>query len=417
MKRVIAVVGIGLLGLNLQAENWPQFRGPRGDGTSAEKGVPTRWSSTENIAWKGAIPGEGHSSPVVWGESVLVTSANRETGDRTLVRVDAKTGKILWEKKLFTAPRESMHRENSSASSTPATDGKLVFTSFQNGNKVDLRAYDFEGKEVWAVQPLSFSGQHGYSYSPVVFEDLLLLDCRQEGEAAILGLDKRTGKERWRAKPSHSRISHITPLIIHDGEKHQMIVSGSHETASYDPRTGQQIWWCEGPSEVSVAGMVFGDELLFVTSGYPDRSRMAIRVDGMGDVSETHVKWRLRRQATYVPSPVYYEGHVYSVMDEGMMTCINLESGEPVWQERLGGRFRSSLLLADNLIYATNDEGVTTVLEATPEGLREVAKNQLGEFCYTTPAISNGRIYIRTAENLYCVTAGSETVAESGASR
>ena len=403
MRKFFAAVCAGLLCIQVQAENWPQFRGPRGDGTSTEKNVPTRWSATDNVAWKTPIPGGGHGSPVVWGHSVFVTSAIRETGERALFRIDARTGEVLWKKVVLTTPRESMHRENSSASSTPATDGKFVFTSFQNGDRVDLRCYDFEGNEIWAIQPLAFEGQHGYSYSPIVFEDLLLLDCRQEGEAAILGLDKRTGKERWRAKPGNNRISHITPLIIHDGTKHQMIVSGSDETASYDPRTGKRLWWCKGPSEVSVAGMVYADGLLFVTSGYPSRSRMAIRVDGSGDVTESHVVWNLRRQATYVPSPVYHQGHVYSVLDEGMMLCINLESGEPVWQERLGGRYRSSLLLAEGKVYATNDEGITTILEATPEGLRAIGKNELEEFCYTTPAISNGRIFIRTAENLYCI--------------
>lgn len=408
MRRLLWAFWGGLLCLQMQAENWTQFRGPQGDGTSTEKNVPTHWSATENVAWKAAIPGAGHGSPVVWEDSVFLTSAIRETGERALFRVDARTGEILWKKTVLKAPRESMHRENSSASSTPATDGKHVYTSFQDGDRVDLRCFDFEGNEIWALQPLAFEGQHGYSYSPVLFEDLLLLDCRQEGEAAILGLDKRTGKEKWRATPGNQRISHITPLIIHDGTKHQMIVSGSDETASYDPRTGERFWWCKGPSEVSVAGMVYSEGVVFVTSGYPNRSRMAIRVNGSGDVTETHVKWNLRRQATYVPSPVYHEGHVYTVMDEGMMTCINLESGEPVWQERLGGRYRSSLLLAEGNVYATNDEGVTTILEATPEGLKVLEKNELQEFCYTTPAISDGKIFIRTAEHLYCIGAKNQ---------
>lgn len=402
MLKRIALILAAAACLPVNAENWPLFRGPRGDGTSLATNIPTRWSQTENVVWKTAIPGEGHSSPTFWEDSIFLTSAFPSSGERVLMRVNAETGEIEWRRNLFTAPRESMHRENNSASSTPVTDGSLVFTSFQNGNRVDLRAYDFSGREVWAIQPLQFEGEHGYSYTPVIHGDLLLFDCRQEGEAAILGLDKRTGREVWRATPQRKRISHIPPLVIHDGAKHQMVVSGSDETASYNPLTGEQHWRVDGPSDVSVAGLVYGEGMVFVTSGYPARGRMAIQVDGRGDVTETHVKWHLRRQASYVPSPVYKDGHVYTVMDEGMMFCINLESGEPVWDQRLGGRYRASLILVEDKIHATNDRGVTTIFEATPEGYREVAKNELDEFVYTTPAVTHGRLFMRTGENLYC---------------
>lgn len=401
------LVLLGFVATPAPAENWPQFRGPRGDGTSNEKNVPTRWSQTENVAWKSPIPGIGHSSPVVWENSVFLTSAT-EDGKRLLLRLDANSGKLLWESAVASTERESMHRENSSASSTVATDGQNVITSFQVGDRVDIRSYDFGGKLRWAVQPLKFSGEHGYSYSPILYKDLVIFDIRQDGDdSATIALDKKDGTLRWRAKPRTKRISHITPLLIDDGRE-QLLVSGSDETASYDPQTGKQLWWCKGPSEVAVAGLCYADGLVFTTAGWPSRTRMAIRTDGSGDLPESAVAWSSRRQVTYVPSPVYHEGHLYSIVDEGMLNCFNMKTGETKWDQRIGGRFRSSMVLANGLVYITNDKGLTTVFRATPESFQQVSVNDLKEFCYTTPAISNGRLFIRTEGNLYCIASATK---------
>jgi len=395
-----------LAAVSAPAANWPQWRGPNGDGISAETNVPVKWSATENVAWQTAVPGEGHSSPVVWQDSVFLTTALSNSAERVLLRFDARTGKILWQTSVLAAAVESMHRENSPASSTPVTDGELVFTSFQNGKRVDLQAHDFTGKKIWSVQPLEFNGEHGYSYTPLLYRDLLILDCRQEGEAALLALDKRTGKVRWRVEPAKRRISHITPLLIKAAGRLQLIVSGSDETRSVNPDTGATWWWCRGPSDVAVAGLSYGDGVVFATAGYPNRTRMAVRVDGSGDVTETHIAWKSRRQVTYVPSPVYHAGHFYSVLDEGMLCCFDAKTGDAVWEQRLEGRFRSSLVMAAGNVYATNDKGVTTVFRAKPQGFETVAVNNLGEFCYTTPAIAEGRIYLRTGRHLYCLANG-----------
>jgi hypothetical protein len=388
---------------SVHAANWPQWRGPNGDGISPETNVPVKWSATENIAWKTPIPGESHSSPVVWEDTVFLTTALPNTQERLLLRLDARTGKTVWQRTVVKASPEHIHRENSLASSTPVTDGERVFTSFQNGNRVDLQCHDFEGRQIWSAQPLAFEGEHGYSYTPVIYRDLLIFDCRQEGEAALLALDKRTGKVRWRVEPSRRRISHVTPLLVHDGRRQQLIVSGSDETRSVNPETGATIWWCRGPSDVAVAGLSYGDGVLFVSAGYPDRNRMGVRVDGNGDVSNTHVAWRSRRQVSYVPSPVYYDGHFYSILDEGILCCFNSKTGETVWDERLEGRVRSSLVLANGNGYSTNDKGVTTVFRATPIKFESVAVNDLKEFCYSTPAIANGRLYLRTGKHLFCI--------------
>lgn len=398
--------------LSASAANWPQWRGPNGDGISLETNVPVKWSATENIVWRTLVPGEGHSSPVVWQDSVFLTTALSNSQDRLLLRFDARTGKILWQRTVVTAAVEAMHRENSPASSTPVTDGELVFTSFQNGKRADLQAYDFAGRQIWSLQPLEFTGEHGYSYTPLLYRDLLIFDCRQEGEAALLALDKRTGKVRWRVEPAKRRISHITPLLITAGGRTQVIVSGSDETRSVNPDTGETWWSCRGPSDVAVAGLSYGDGVVMATAGYPNRTRMAVRVDGNGDVTDTHVAWKLRRQATYVPSPVYYAGHFYSILDDGLLFCFNAQTGDTVWEHRLEGRYRSSLVLADGNIYTTNDKGVTTVFRATTKGFESVAVNELGEFCYTTPAIAGGRMYLRTGNHLYCLAKGGPATRE-----
>lgn len=391
------------LSLSARAAHWPQFRGPSGDGRSAETGVPTRWSSSENVVWKAPIPGEGHSSPIVWDNAIFLTSALPDSGDRVLLRLDANTGKIVWQSKAGAAPKESMHRENSAASSTPVTDGETVFTSFQIGDRVEFRAFDLDGKQKWAVRPLQFAGEHGYSYTPVLYRDLVIYDVRQEGEAAVLALDKGTGQVRWRSEPKRKRISHVAPLLIEESGRTMMVVSGSDETAAFDPASGNQIWRCQGPSDVAVAGLCYGDGMVFATAGYPVRTRMAIRTASRGDVTATGVVWKSNRQVTYVPSPVYDRGYLYTVVDDGMLFCFDGKTGEAKWEHRLGGRFRSSLILAEGNIYAIDDKGKATIFKASPTGFQEVAKNELNEFCYTTPAISNGRLYLRTGENLYCI--------------
>jgi outer membrane protein assembly factor BamB len=389
----------------IHAGNWAQWRGPNGDGISGEKNVPTEWGTAKNVLWRTAIPGEGHSSPTVWEDSVFLTTVLKESRERLLLRLDARAGKVLWQRVIVTANLERMHRENSSASSTPLTDGQHVFTSFQNGRRVDLQCYDFDGQRVWSVQPLGFEGEHGYSYTPLLCDDLLIYDFAQNDEAAVLALDKKTGQTRWRFDRKTREISHVTPLLVTAGGTRQVVVCGSDEIRSFVPETGKSLWWCDGPTEVCVAGLSYGDGLVFATGGYPRRTRLAVKATGRGDASSSQVVWSLGREVSYVPSPVFHQGHLYTVVDDGMLYCFDARTGKAVWEQRLGGRFRCSLVLADGNIYATNDKGLTTVFKATSSGFQSVAVNDLQEFCYATPAISNGRIFLRTGGHLYCIGA------------
>jgi outer membrane protein assembly factor BamB len=397
---------IGLLVSATHAADWPQWRGADGTGISQDTNVPVEWSPTQNVLWKASIPGEGHSSPIVVGGSVFLTTALKESGERLLLRLDANTGALLWRAHVLTAPIESMHRENSAASSNPVTDGEFVYTSFQNGTRVDIQCFDFTGKRIWSAQPLRFEGQHGYSYTPIIHESLLIFDFAQNDESAVIALDKASGQVRWRFERGEREISHVTPLIVTAAGKKQLIVCGANEIRSFDPSSGKSIWWAEGPTEVCVAGLTFGENTVFATGGYSRRTRMAVNVTGTGNVSSSHVVWSTGREVTYVPSPVYHEGFLYTVLDEGMLYCFDAKTGKAVWDQRLGGRYRSSLVMAGDRIYATNDKGRTTVFRASSVSFEKIAENDLNEFCYTTPAISKGRLFLRTGNHLYCFANG-----------
>jgi outer membrane protein assembly factor BamB len=401
-RTVAAGVSILVSVLNAHAENWPQWRGPNGDGISSETSVPAQWGTSQNVAWKTRILGEGHSSPVVFGNNVFLTTATKD-GQRYLLRIDTSSGNIVWQRIVLSAAVESMHRENSPASSTPVTDGTYVFTSFQNGSRVDLQCYDYSGERIWSVQPLQFRGMHGYSYTPVLFGELVIYDFSQNDESAVIALDKKTGQQRWRFTHPKQEISHVTPIIV-KGARPQLVVCGGDYIRSFEPTTGQPIWSADGPTDVCVAGLSFGDETVFANGGYPKKTRMAVKTTGSGDVTASHLAWSTSREVTYVPSPVYSKGHLYTVVDDGLLYCFEAKSGDAVWNHRIGGRFRSSLVLAAGNVYATNDKGLTTVFRATPEKFIQVASNNLAEFCYATPAISNGRIYVRTGSNLYCIS-------------
>ena len=251
----------------LLAENWPGWRGPRGDGTSLEKNIPTKWGADKNIAWKKAIPGKGHSSPVIWGDRVFLATCLLDEKERVLMCLDRRNGKVLWKQTVFKCPLETIHRLNSRASSTPATDGELVFVTFL---KVDGRtvpapnvgsprpitpgtilvaAYDMNGEKKWMVEVGDFISAHGFNTCPVLFQNLVIINGDHDGNAYIVALERETGKVRWRVDRENKTRSYVTPIICKIGERVQMVLSGSKSVASYDPATGKRHWTIDGPTE------------------------------------------------------------------------------------------------------------------------------------------------------------------------
>ena len=435
---ILGVVALGIFSLPVYAENWPGWRGPRHDGTTRETGFPLKWSASDNVAWKTAIPGRGHSSPIVWDDRLFLTSCiegpdakdKATPRDRVLFCVDRKGGRILWQKTIVASKLEPIHSENSYSSSTPATDGKLVYvTSFDIPNAI-VAAYDFAGNEVWKKSPGEFQSTHGFGIPPILYKDFVIVNCDQDGEgrkkpAYIVALDKKTGEEKWRIDRPRRIRSYCPPLIVEAGGKMQMVLTGCWTVASYDPDTGKPIWNIKGPTEQFVASMIYHKEHFYLTAGFPTYHVMCIKPNGIGDISEdltidakatppkvepnpnSGVVWHETKGAGYVPSPVAHGENIFLVHDDGRASCRDALTGKLHWLERLGKHYHASPVEADGRIYFVDDSGHTHVVKADAK-FEVLAENPLGEACSSSPAFSRGQIFIRGANHLFCI--GKEKV-------
>jgi outer membrane protein assembly factor BamB len=401
-------IAIGLLVCvgSVAAADWPGWRGLRGDGSTEETNFPTKWSPAERIKWKCAIAGDGHSSPCVSNGKVFLTSCILESKERKLICIDRKTGQISWEKTLVTAPLERKHKLNSFASATPTADGERVYVTIYDQPKLMVYCYDFSGKELWKVSPGEFHSVHGFCSSPVLYRDLVIVNADQDPKpgapAYIVAFNKLTGEEKWRIDRPNRLRSYCPPVIINSNGRDQMVLTGSKCVTSYDPQTGKQIWIVNGPTEQFVSSIVYHQGLVFLTAGFPERWLMAIDPNGQGNVSKSQVKWSKKNDGGYVPSPVAFDGKAFVVTDEGVGSCWDIQTGKMFWKERLGGHHSGSGVVADGKVYFTDDEGVTFVLKAS--GTFELlSKNALGEKCYSSPAFSDGEIFLRGEKHLFCI--------------
>jgi outer membrane protein assembly factor BamB len=414
MRMVMSCVGLTalLLTATATAGEWPGWRGPRGDGTSDEADVPIHWSKTENIRWKVAIPGKGHSSPIVWGDRIFVTTCVEKEQKRELLCLERRDGKVLWERVVLTAKLEPKHGLNSYASSTPATDGRHVWVSFLDFPNMVVACYDMEGRQVWRHSPGEFHSRHGFCSPPILYKDMVILNGDQDGDGYLVALDKATGAERWRAsRPNHTR-SYCPPLLIEAAGKKQLVFSGSKCVASYDPDTGKEIWMIDGPTEQFVASLVYLDGLLFLTAGFPEYHILAIRPDGHGNVTKTHIAWRDTRGAAYVPSPIAQDKYFFLVSDGGVASCLDAKTGKRLWMERLGRHHSGSPVAAGGHLYFVDDAGTTFVLKGSSQ-FDIVSRNELGEECYASPAVAHGQIFLRGLHHLYCIGAVEQPGAKS----
>lgn len=386
-----------------RGENWPGWRGPRGDGSSQEPNVPVHWSDTENIAWKVSLPFSGHASPIVWEDRIFVVGTDAAEENRMLMSLDRKTGALLWKKPVCHAPLERIHQLNSHASSTPATDGTRVYVSFLDQKKMLIAAFDFDGQELWKVEPGGFSSVHGYCSSPVLYQDKVIVNGDHDGDAYLVALDRATGKTVWKTARENKTRSYCTPIIRDIDGRTQMMLSGSKCVASYNPDDGSRQWIIDGPTEQFVASLVYQHGLLFVTGGFPDKHILAIDPRGQGNVTSSHIVWRHERNGvSYVPSPVGVGNYFLVASDIGIGTCFQAETGKIEWQERLGRHYSASLLTAGGLAYFLDDDGITKVVKPGPQ-LEIVATNDLREPCYASAAISHNQILVRTDKSLICI--------------
>jgi outer membrane protein assembly factor BamB len=409
MKLVKRVSGIGacwtaaglLLVAPARAENWPQWRGPRLDGTSLETNLPLAWNPTSNLLWKSALPGAGHASPIVWEDRVLTVAAERE--ERLLLCLQAGTGAFLWQQTVLESPLEKKHTLNSHASSTPATDGQRVFVTFLDRREVVVAAYDLSGRQLWRTRPGEFASVHGFCSSPVLFQDLVVVNCDHDGEGYIVALERATGVERWRIQRPNQTRSYCAPLIRPMAGRTQMVLAGSKCVTSYDPNDGRLLWIIDGPTEQFVASPVFSDRtgLLFITGGFPDHHILAIQPDGTGNVTGSKIVWRTTKGVAYVPSPLCLGDYFLVVSDSGIAHCFEAASGKILWAERMG-EHHTSLVAAQGCVYFLNDQGTTRVVRPGP-AYECVARSEIGEKTFASPALSGGRVYVRGDKHLFCL--------------
>ncbi len=414
---------VALFTASAHAENWPNWRGPRGDGTSNESGLPLRWDGEtgENVAWKFAVPGRGHSSPIVWGERLFLTTCLEAEQARVLICLDSRSGEELWQTEVLRSPLETIHKFNSHASGTPATDGESIFVAFLRVDgttipapnvgaprditpgRVILSAIDFDGQPRWQTDVGEFISAHGFCSCPVLYGDLVILNGDHDGDGYLVALDKTTGKQVWRTEREQGIRSYVTPIIRNIGGRDQLVLSGSGHVAAFDPASGKLIWKIDGPTEQFVASMVFDGNRFILAAGYPTHHVMAVRPDGRGDVTESHIDWHVDQYVRcYVPSPVLIDHWLFVADDRGTANCFDSTDGTRIWQARLAGGFNSSLVATDQSVYFLAADGVTKVLQPSTEA-NVIAENRLGEACDASPAISQGCLYIRGEQHLFCI--------------
>jgi hypothetical protein len=384
---------------------WPRWRGPSGQGLAVGAGYPDAWSATQNIRWKTAVPGRGHSSPIVWRDRIYLTTAY-DQGRAAVLAFDRASGKPVWEAAVPDASGESLHQKNSHASATPVTDGTRIYASF--GNK-GLVAVDLAGKVVWHRSLGTFDNYHGTAGSPLLYNDRLILyqdhAGGSEGGAFVAAFDTATGRTLWRT-PREATVGWGTPIAIRAGSRDEIIVSGQRAVVSYDPATGRELWRCRGNTFEVIPTPVVGLGLIFCSSGRAGPT-LAIRPGGSGDVTETHVAWTSPRGSPFVPSPLLLDQYLYIVNDmAAIATCFEASTGKLMWQGRLGVArregFSASPVAADGKVFFTNDDGETFVLKAGPT-FELLRVNALGESVLASPALVDGRWYFRTQNHLLAI--------------
>ena len=391
-----------------QGGNWPAWRGPNGTGVSDEKDVPLEWSKEKNVAWKVDMPGEGNSTPAIWGQRVFVTCASDGGRMRSLMCYNRTDGKQLWAKTVAYRTAEKTHKTNPYCSSSPVTDGKLVIVWHGSAG---MFCYDMEGNEQWKEDLGEFEHIWGNAASPVIYQDSVILNAGPGMRTFLVCLNKRTGKQLWRRtiddatsrKFDEFRGSWSTPVLFQQDGQDLMALSMPKRLIAFDPTSGETVWTSAGLSLLAYTSPLVSDDTVVGMSGYHGPA-IAVRVGGKGDVTETHRLWlHDKKNPQRVGSGVIADGHIYILNENGVAWCLDLKTGEKKWEERLGGRAWGSMSHVDGKLYVSNQDGTTYVLEASPEDCKVLAENRLDELTRASHAFSDGQVFVRTYQHLWCI--------------
>ncbi len=406
-----------------QAGDWPQFRGPTGQGHAPDGAVPLTWSETENVAWKSAVPGRGWSSPVIAGGLAWVTTAvtDRVSGSSLrLLAYDVTTGGVAVDVEVFAISDTTLlNQKNSFASPTPVIDpdGERVYVHFgAQGTAAVAAGGASPGEVLWRTR-FPYTSQHGNGGSPIFHDGLLIVSIDGYDTAFLVAVDAGTGEERWRSvRPKPISQAYSTPLAIRVGDAEQIIGISAFRTTAHEPATGREIWRVEYPGGFSnVSRPVYGHGLVYLSTGFNEPVLLAVRPTGEGDVSDSEIAWRLRRGAPLTVSPILVGDELYTVTDAGIATCIDALTGAIHWQQRLGGNHSASPVHAGGRIYFQNEEGVTTVIAPGAE-FEQLARNELDGSTLASIAVVDGAFFVRTGTHLYRIEEATSGTLESQSS-
>jgi outer membrane protein assembly factor BamB len=402
--QILLFVALMVVSRVVASAQWPEFRGPLAQGHSAENGLPLEWNESKNIVWKVPVAGLGWSTPVIANGRVWLTTAVEERGiSLRAIAFDVETGKEVVNVEVFKIPtdRRDINPKNSWASPSPVIDGDRIYVHFGADGTAALSP---AGEIIWKNR-FEYQSQHGAGGSPIVYGDLLIFSCDGSDVAFVIALDKHTGKTKWKTNRGYpADQAYTTPIVIRAGEQDQLISVGAFRVRAYDPLTGKEIWrvrYDEGFS--NVPRPVFGHGLVFITTGFQQPELLAIRPDGKGDVTKTHVAWSLKRGAPLTPSPIIVGDELYIVNDGGIASCLDARTGSVIWQSRLGGTYSASPVYADGRLYFPSEQGVTTVIAPGKEA-RRLATNRLDGGLLASMAVAGGSFFLRTDTALYRIS-------------
>ena len=381
-------------GLSAKSD-WPWWRGPQRNGIANDIPVPTTFSETENVVWKTPVPGRGHSSPTVVGQRIFLTTADTKKKIHSVLAFDRETGKPLWQKDVNQGgfPAKN-HPKNTEATPSVASDGERLFTAFYHHDKVVAVALDFDGKVIWEKDVCRFrprTYEYGYAPSPIIYQDTVIISAEYDGDSFLTAFDRKSGERAWQV-PRPTMITFSTPVIAHVGGKDQMLISGAQKVFSYDPAGGKTLWSTDGTTFATCGTMVWDNDLVFASGGYPKAETVAVKSDGSGEVL-----WR-NNQKCYEQSMLAHQGYVYALNDNGVMFCWRGSDGKEMWKERLKGPVSASPVLANGNIYWANELGTMYVFRAIPDRFELVAENHVGSDSFPSPAICGGQIFLRVGK-------------------
>ncbi|MCA9195645.1 MAG: PQQ-binding-like beta-propeller repeat protein [Planctomycetales bacterium] len=384
---------------------WPAWRGPGNDGLAPEQAIAIHWDASQNVLWKSQLPGRGHGSPIVFGNLVFLLTADEQKKKQSVLALDKLSGQLTWETVVHDSgwvDQSRIHPKGSYANSTLACDGVHIYAATYSADQIFLTALDLQGEQVWQTALGPFDSKFGFAPSPILYKSLVILACDHQGSGYLVACDNQSGKIAWRT-PRPAMNSHSTACVASVGGRDQLLVAGCRKVASYDPVSGKENWQVSGTGETTCGTVVTDGERIVASGGYPEKETLCLDPNGQ-------TVWKIKT-SIYEPSPIIVGDYVYGISDNGIAYCWDLSTGEQKWQERLGGSFSASPVAVGEKIIVTNLDGKTFVFQARSERFESLAENVLGSDCYASPAVCEGRIYLRVGvgkgpnrhEELVCI--------------